>query len=792
MRRRTRARIFAVAALSTSFVAIFLFALWQSSPAIAGSSAAGSPGGPPGCGTCQEDADNKPHLLAASYYSLGDGMTATLMLNNKGPKPIEVTPTLFSLDGRRLELPPVTVDGSSFRELDMGDFGIAGTPFEEGSLQLFHRGKDLVIGAQVKLVDMQRSLIFEEKLLEVQTEVGQRRLEGVWWLPSPRGEVKLVLSNTGDGPLAVSATVDGSAPKQKDRFTLTLAAHETRVIDALEDVVGKRGGALAEVGGVTLEHTGDAGALLARVLMRDAASGYSLSARFFDPQKAKGTELHGAGLRVGSAGGARLTQIVVARNVGSNATTVTGRLPYTTAGGEKGVLTLPPLKLGPGEAGLVDVRSALRRSGVEAAVASAGLEFEYTNEPGSVIMLAQSVGKGGDHAFTVPMWDIRAQRSSTGGYPWKIEDGATTLAYLKNVTDEPQRYVLAIRFEGGEYTTGLRTVEAGQTEVIDVRALRDSQVADEWGKKIPPDATRGQIQWSIKGPKNLVMVGRSEQVDTARALSMSYACQNCCPDSFSGGWVDPGGGSGFPGDTMQFNAFELTTNCYGSSSPPYGVYPSWDSTNWYACSCNGSGLSTAQAPGTSVIQARWTSYRWGSFESGNPNECYGIEESVLAEAFCEVQACAVPTNFRQVGNATALSNGTLRFNYAWDSSTGNLADLSQCTVGEIVSYPGANPFPWPNPMNRSTPNPTVIDLAATGGGFQDDHQPPNSFSTPYTAASFTATQHYRYRCPCSNGGNYVNLAGPINIVRSVAQNSNGTWRYTVTKSGSSASINPLP
>lgn len=35
----------------------------------------------------------------------------------------------------------------------MREVGIAGTAFEEGSLQLFHRGKDLVLGAQVKLID---------------------------------------------------------------------------------------------------------------------------------------------------------------------------------------------------------------------------------------------------------------------------------------------------------------------------------------------------------------------------------------------------------------------------------------------------------------------------------------------------------------------------------------------------------------------------------------------------------------------------------------------------------------
>lgn len=71
----------------------------------------------------------------------------------------------------------------------------AGDQFREGSIQLLHPGKDLVIGAQLHLTDSKHSLSFEEKLTELGK--GSPRLEGVWWLPSPKGTVSLVLSNTG-------------------------------------------------------------------------------------------------------------------------------------------------------------------------------------------------------------------------------------------------------------------------------------------------------------------------------------------------------------------------------------------------------------------------------------------------------------------------------------------------------------------------------------------------------------------------------------------------------------------
>lgn len=161
---------------------------------------------------------------------------------------------------------------------------------------------------------------------------------------------------------------------------------------------------------------------------------------------------------------------------------------------------------------------------------------------------------------------------------------------------------------------------------------------------------------------------------------------------------------------------------------------------------------------------------------------------------CNPPPCAHPINFHQVGNGTDTGSGTLHFVYAWNSNSGYLSDLSACTVGENVTYPGTGNYFPPSPRFPTSgfTNPTVIDRPATEGGFQDNHSISGSFVTPYTAASFTGTQYYRYKCPCANSGNYVNLVGPLNIDRSVSSAGGPNWKYTITKSGASATINPLP
>jgi hypothetical protein len=183
-----------------------------------------------------------------------------------------------------------------------------------------------------------------------------------------------------------------------------------------------------------------------------------------------------------------------------------------------------------------------------------------------------------------------------------------------------------------------------------------------------------------------------------------------------------------------------------------------------------------------------------------------IAEQYLGESSDEMtMPCGIPTNFRQT--SWSATGGTLNFEYTWDSSTGNLADLRGCKLGEYVLYradelsSASPPFPWITSQYR---NPTEsYPRDGPDGSFPDSHATPsdpatptvtnpNGFVKPYSTKSITATQWYRFTCPCYNGGNFVNLLGPLEIVRSVDTNSDGTWHFVITKSGVSARIDALP
>jgi hypothetical protein len=474
-----------------------------------------------------EPGANKPHTLAAAYYSVENRLSAALTLNNKGPVPLDVQSTLFSLAGERLDLPSVTVEGDSHRVIDLGEYVLAGTAFEQGSLQVVYHGKDLQMGAQVKLVDAEHGLIFDEQLVEPAAMFASSRLEWVWCLPSDPCDVRLVVCNNTGASQTVSLQVE------REALELSLGPHQTRTLDVRRDIVRPEGGALNPVGGVSIRHTGGPGAVIARGMIEDGAMGYSAVVEMTDPQNAKTTTLHGAGWRLGRVADEELTPIVVARNTGTTPTVVTGRVPYTTNLDGQWTLDLPALRLGPGETKRVDTAALVRRSRTRPYIASAGVEVEYTGAAGQVVMAALSVSRSGRQVYRVPLLNPAALPSATGGYPWSLVDNSSTVVYIKNVTNRPQQYSLQLTFAGGVYALGLKTLAAGETVALDVRALRDHQVPDTAGRTIPRKVTRGQVSWSVVGADRLGLIGRAEQADVVGGLSSSYACSNCCPDSFS-------------------------------------------------------------------------------------------------------------------------------------------------------------------------------------------------------------------------------------------------------------------
>ncbi|HEY3457025.1 MAG TPA: hypothetical protein VGK64_20770 [Bryobacteraceae bacterium] len=435
-----------------------------------------------------------PRLLGSPYYSVEDHLKATLMLSNQGPHEMPITVSLFSISGERFDAPRFTLEGNEVKSVDVQDWiDRAGSTFREGSIQVSFSGKRLELGGLVTLVDDVHSLVFEQELNEPSKDFRSSSLEGVWWLPSEQCTVQLAVVNTSDS--RVRATV---AVGQQRSEHLLLKAHEARVL-TLENAFRKDERRLSKVGGVSVQYIGDPGAVSAVGFIREPKTGYSNVIEFADPQTMKASRLDGAGLRIGTIAGEELIQRAVVRNVGSAPTTVKGQIPYTLTNGTTAAAVLQDLFLLPGEAKEVDVHHAVLQIPGRENVTAAGLEFTYNTDPGTVIASAVSLSPSGTHVFRLPLRDPNVQSSSTGNYPWSIDENSSTVVYIKNTTDSAKRFTMYVASSGSSYVVGAKTIDAHQTLAFDLRQIRDGHVPDAHGQEMPSTASSGRFIGRCRG-----------------------------------------------------------------------------------------------------------------------------------------------------------------------------------------------------------------------------------------------------------------------------------------------------
>jgi hypothetical protein len=569
-----------------------------------------------------------PRRMIGTYYTTEDGFESTLILNNKGPNQIAVTPILHNQDGQTFAGSPVAVGGQSSSKVDINLLAsIAGPQFRNGSFEFTYEGRLLEVGGGLRIINAEKSLIFDEQMLEPGLKFPSSRLEAVYALSFEDLQVRVIMTNTTAQPVTVNgdaifAGADGHHPIKG-----WLGPYQTQVVNLPRGLAKK-----SSAGAVSLNHNGDKGALLAMIHLWDADRGYSESVNFINPG-GRTAERQGAGLRLGSVDNDPLRAVIAVRNIGDSPTTVKATVPYSKQNGDTGEITLPQVSLAPGAIKLLDTSNPqLRRNDF----ATAGLEIKYTGAPGSVIASASSVSRSGNHVFGLPLKDPRGGLSSTGGYPWFIDEKGSTVVFIKNSTEAPQQFHLDIIFPGGLWGSNLKTLAPGQTFKLDVREVRDSQAKGSEGNTIPLDATRGHVYWSAFGTSEKVLIGRAQTVDLDHGMVSTYECQVCpCPSSFANARMTPSSVIGYPGYTELIHTEQQNRNCLGTLGSwftPSGV--NFSSANPSVATIDSGGFMTAIAYGSTTLYGSWT----GTVHySAGPSGCQTQYVNPSPGASCNVE-----------------------------------------------------------------------------------------------------------------------------------------------------------
>jgi hypothetical protein len=557
------------------------------------------------------------HIVHIPYFTTLDGMTSILTLNNNMTEMATAAVTLYNVRGQALVLPTIDLAPQLPSRFDLGQL-VKNRDFSSGNVQIAFNGMSMGITSQVSVISPSQRLAFESTEDEAM-DFSSSRLDGILWLPDAETQARLALTNTTNATVTVTAT---SARNGQERRDIALDPHETQLLPA-EEFLQRDQDASTPASLLTLEHNGSPGALMVTGFAVNKETGFSCNFPFVDRSTAVSTHLAGAHVRMGLPNpkegfpsGTRFSAPLILGSVGNQQTRATIALDYTVSSVPHR-LQLGVVGLNPGQTSQLDLAQALAERGILGPLDDAGVDVNYTGSPGTVIGRLTSFDQSKDFAFEIPVKDPRGgMNRSEGSYPWRLDNGTTTVVHLKNTINAEVGAIVQVRYAGGNYNPERIKLAPFQTVAIDIRAARDGQERDVRGGMMPRDVESGQVVWYEQTVGSLI--GRAEVFNFGEGIASSFSCGgNNCPLSFHSVSMSPSSAVlSFGDSSAPFTPQETDVDCQSNLYPPFSVTNglTWSSTNTNVATVGSDGTITTVGVGTATILA---GYSATVYECGN-------------------------------------------------------------------------------------------------------------------------------------------------------------------------------
>ncbi len=190
-----------------------------------------------------------------------------------------------------------------------------------------------------------------------------------------------------------------------------------------------------------------------------------------------------------------------------------------------------------------------------------------------------------------------------------MDSQTDSILFLTDEGDKPARIGFSITVGAAHYYLTSLQLAPGETRAINIRDLRDAQVADFQGNKIPASATDGSVNWVRLD--SVSVAGRLIVIQKQQGMASNYDCTTCyCPAVFTALAVAPG----------SFGLIPLAYENMGSTA----TYHSCNTGNYYYDVTAGSSWSSNNTP---VIQMDSTvHYRADAKSAGTANVSGGYTD----------------------------------------------------------------------------------------------------------------------------------------------------------------------
>jgi len=652
------------------------------------------------------------HTLVLPYYSTKADWESTLTLNNAVDAPLNVSITLYSMDGTPLSLPD-----QSLRPLQNVSVSLrealsalrAAQKFREGSVELsFQNDNGMALGPQLTVAELSRGFSFD---MEPAMGLKSNKFEGLWWSLDKETDARVALSNTQGQPLTVHTNVDYRG-KQLPYPTIQLSPHETVLlnVDNVRRTLNLQGAGI-DKGGLSFTYDGPVGALSAHGFVINRKEGFASNLHFVDPEAQHSSVMEGVGLRLGRSVSRSessigfSTPVLWLKNTTSDSQKVTVDVQYTAAG-QFTVETLPAITLRAHDVRAVDFSSLLTSPKLQH-VDDAGLRVTTAAPRGSIIGELVSISsKGG--CLDVPLITVRTNETRSGAHPFTLDADYSSILHLKNFGSKPTTAIVKVLYEGGDYALDLVKLLAGQSISVDLEELRRANKPDIHGHLWPAEITSGQITWVRHGDQPII--GRLVRSSRVNGAGSTFSCGGpcACPPIFHHAEMVPATINGTVGDSIgafAANEYDYYEACPGFSNiveGPFAAPATFESADPGVVFVDSAGSSgQLNGPGETQVMATWSTATNNFLDQ----ECGdGNCESNCIPQNGDVSTWAAVHVFARVGKVQYQSGG----NFV------DIEDTLYVLAGATVTFKAV-----PDPINASWQNgrPTWTGTAgATGSG----------------------------------------------------------------------------
>jgi hypothetical protein len=481
------------------------------------------------------------------YWYLDPNTSAVLEITNNGAVSRTVAPTLSLMGSEHFELDAVTIPPNGTRRISLNQVLKSRVDHQDLAGGIHRWGDGSRIGSLWGSAEIESEMV-ETIAAKIVTEnptqslavhsgfykYAGKSVSSMWWLPTRDTVALFALQNTSYSKVAVNTIVYLGGQVIAGR-RINLPAGGSSLVDLNELLprrISKKG--LPEVGMVRFIADGDSASIMGRTVLFDEQRGFSLPlamhgalTQLTNKLQLAGAPLGRLGKKLGFSKNTKFTTQLLMTNTSSKAINVTVTLDGRNSAGEPISWDMPVIEIGPLESRAVDLNKVRIKSQSPIVDGHVGVRLTHTGTGLDLSAEAVTVDQTLRLSFDNALYDNYSVGRVYNAVSFNLKGKKNTLLLIKNTTNATANFGFRLNYEKDgvvqSYRATLSELKPYELRVVDIRALKDAEVADAEGRILPADVKFGNANIYSDKP----IISGDPNFDAGAGISAS--CIALCP-----------------------------------------------------------------------------------------------------------------------------------------------------------------------------------------------------------------------------------------------------------------------